>query len=72
MAAVLAASGGCAAGRRVSRRLQLAPTRLAVFLMACVIVNTGFAYPFVETELGDEGIARPIVFDVANAALVLT
>lgn len=72
LAALLAVCGGYAAGWLVSRRMKLPPPRLAVFLMACMIVNTGFTYPFVDAQLGDEGVARLVVFDVVNAALVLT
>lgn len=71
-AALLAVAGGYAAGRLVGRRLDLAPPRMAVFLMACMIVNTGFTYPFVQAQLGDEGIARLVVFDLVNSALLLT
>lgn len=72
LAALLAISGGYLAGRVVTRRMDLAADRLAVFLMACMIVNTGFTFPFIEARLGTEGIARLIVFDVVNAGLLLT
>lgn len=72
LAALLAITGGYLAGRAVSRGMDLAPERLAVFLMACMIVNTGFTFPFIEARLGQEGIARLIAFDVVNAGLVLT
>jgi predicted permease len=72
LAALLAVVGGYAAGWLVSRQMALPPPRLGVFLMACMIVNTGFAFPFIQAHLGAEGIARLVVFDVVNVALVLT
>lgn len=72
LAAALAVSGGYLAGRLVSRPLTLPAPRLAVFLMACMIVNTGFTLPFIQASLGDAGVARLVAFDVANAALVFT
>ena len=72
LAALLAVAGGYAAGWLVSRQMVLPPPQLAVFLMACMIVNTGFTLPFIEARLGAEGVARLVAFDVVNAALVLT
>jgi hypothetical protein len=72
LAALLAVAGGYAAGWLVTRQLLLPPPRLAVFLMACMIVNTGFTLPFIEASMGSEGVARLVAFDVVNAALVLT
>lgn len=72
LAAALAVGGGYLAGRLVSRPLTLAAPRLAVFLMACMIVNTGFTLPFIQARLGDAGVARLVAFDLANAGLVLT
>lgn len=72
LAALLAVAGGYGAGWLVSRRMGLPPARLSVFLMACMIVNTGFTLPFIEASLGAEGVARLMAFDVVNAALLLT
>jgi hypothetical protein len=72
LAALLAVVGGYVAGWLVSRTLQLPPPRLAVFLMACMIVNTHFTLPFVEARLGDAGVARLMAFDAVNSALVFT
>lgn len=72
VAALLAVSAGYAVGRLVSRNLQMAGPRLAVFLMACMIVNTAFTLPFIQARLGADGIARLLAFDIVNTGLVLT
>ena len=72
LAAFLAVVGGYGAGVAVSRRLDLPPPRLAVFLMACMIVNTAFVLPFVEVTFGHAGVARLMAFDAVNAALIFS
>jgi hypothetical protein len=72
LAALLAVVGGYVAGWLVSRALRLPPPRLAVFLMACMIVNTHFTLPFIQARLGAAGVARLMAFDVVNSALVFT
>jgi predicted permease len=59
-------------GSLVSRPLGLRPPQLAVFLMACMIVNTGFTLPFIQASLGEPGVVRLMAFDVVNGALVVT
>jgi predicted permease len=72
LAALLAIVGGYVAGLLVSRTMRLSPPRLAVFLMACMIVNSGFTLPFIQARLGEAGVARLMAFDVVNATLVFT
>lgn len=72
VAAAAAVSGGYVAALSVSRALRLSPVRAAVFLLAGMIVNTGFLLPFVDAALGTEGVTRLLAFDVVNATLVLT
>jgi predicted permease len=72
LAALLAVVGGYVAGLVVSRTMRLPPPRLAVFLMACMIVNSGFTLPFIQARLGQAGVARLMAFDVVNATLVFT
>jgi malate permease and related proteins len=72
LAALLAVVGGYVAGSLVSRAMPLPRPRLAVFLMACMIVNTGFTLPFIQASLGNAGVARLMAFDAVNSALVFT
>jgi predicted permease len=72
LAALLAVAGGYVVGSLVSRSLGLPPPQLAVFLMACMIVNTGFTLPFIQASLGEAGVVRLMAFDVVNGALVVT
>lgn len=72
LAALLAIVGGYVAGLVVSRTMRLSQPRLAVFMMACMIVNSGFTLPFIQARLGDAGVARLMAFDVVNATLVFT
>lgn len=72
LAAAVAVGGGYAVGRLVGHRLGLEPTRLAVFVLACMIVNTGFALPFVQAIHGPAGVTRLVAFDAVSATLVFS
>jgi malate permease and related proteins len=69
---LLTAVGGFFAGRAVATRLNLSPTQLPLFLIACMIVNTGFALPFVQAVYGAEGVAALAAFDLVNTTLTFT
>jgi hypothetical protein len=71
-AAALAVSGGYLAGRVIGRLLGLEAQRLTVFLLACMIVNTGFTLPFVQAVHGSAGVTRLLAFDAVSATLVFT
>lgn len=72
LAAASAIVAGYAVGLLVSRMLALPPPTFAVFLMACMIVNTAFTLPFIQARLGDAGVSRLMAFDVGNSLLVFT
>ena len=72
LADALTIVAGYAVGLLVSRMMALPPPRFAVFLMACMIVNTVFTLPFIEARLGQAGVTRLMAFDVGNSLLVFT
>ncbi len=54
----------------LEKGLHLKPKQFAVFLMATMIVNSGFTLPFVLSLVGDEGAARVALFNVTNNLMV--
>ncbi len=53
-------------------RLKLPRDTMGTFIIAAMIMNTGFSLPFVVAAYGDEGLVRLAMFDLGNATLVLT
>ena len=54
------------------KRLELPRQAMGTFIIAAMIMNTGFSLPFVVAAYGDEGLVRLAMFDLGNASLVLT
>lgn len=54
----------------LEKGLHLNRKQFAVFLMATMIVNSGFTLPFVLSLVGDEGAARVALFNVTNNLMV--
>lgn len=63
---------GYLAGRLVAARAKLDRVRTAVLLNSCMVVNTGFALPFVQALYGEEGVARIAAFDAVNVTVTMT
>jgi predicted permease len=70
--ALAAVSAGYLAGRFAAARARLPPTRAAVLVSACMIVNTGFALPFAQAVYGADGVVRIAAFDAVNTTLTFT
>jgi len=71
-AALIAMTAGYLTGRTMATRLRMPPAQAAIMLCACMIVNTGFALPFVQALYGADGVARVAAFDAVNIALTFT
>ncbi len=56
----------------IGRLLHLQKTSLGVFLVGSMIMNIGFALPFIIAAYGEEGLARIVLFDFGNGFLVFT
>ena len=54
----------------LEKGVHLKPKQFAVFLMATMIINSGFTLPFVLSLVGDEGAARVALFNVTNNLMV--
>jgi len=63
---------GYAAARLVAAKARMDPTQTAVLLTGCMIVNSGFALPFVQALYGPEGVARLATFDAVNTTVTFT
>jgi predicted permease len=72
LAALLAMSTGYLAGRFVAAKARWVPTRTAVLLNSCMIVNTAYALPFVQALYGADGVARIAAFDAVHGPLTFT
>jgi predicted permease len=70
--ALILICSGYLAGRLVAARAKLDPVRTAVLLNSCMVVNTGFALPFVQALYGQEGVARIAAFDAVNVTITMT
>lgn len=55
-----------------ARMLRLPRTTMGVLLIGTMIMNIGFALPFVIAAYGDEGLAILSIFDFSNAVLAFT
>lgn len=53
----------------LEKRIHLNPKQFAVFLIATMIVNSGFTLPFLVSIAGDEGAARVALFNVTNSIM---
>ena len=69
-AAVIVA--GYLAARLLAARARFDPVQAAVLVTGCMIVNSGFALPFVVALYGQEGVARIAAFDAVNTTVSFT
>src|SRR4051812_13986283 len=72
LAAVAIITVGYLIGRLTAARTRLDPVRAAVLVSTSMIVNTGFALPYVQVLYGAEGVARIAAFDAVNATVTFT
>ena len=63
---------GYLCSRFIAARSRLDQVQTAVFLSACLSVNTAFQLPFVQLLYGAEGVARVVAFDVVNTVATFT
>jgi hypothetical protein len=70
--AVAMVAAGYLAGRLAARRGPFTGTQIPVLVTASMVVNSGFALPFVQAMHGADGVARIAAFDVANTALTFS
>ena len=54
------------------KALHLEPKTLGVFLVGTMIMNLSFALPFIIAGYGTDGVARLLLFDLGNTAMVFT
>ena len=54
------------------KSLRLNRSSFAVFLIGSMIMNGGFAFPFILTAYGEEGMALASLFDFGSALVVFT
>jgi predicted permease len=72
LAAVAIIVAGYLAGRLMAAKARFNPVQVAVAVTACMIVNSGFALPFVQALYGQEGVARIAAFDAVNTTVTMT
>jgi predicted permease len=56
----------------VAHRMGLNPRQAAVFVVASMMINSGFMLPFIQALYGAEGVARVAAFDAVNTVLTFT
>ena len=54
----------------VGKKLKFPPKTFGTFILGTMIMNTGFALPFIYSAYGTEGIATITIFDFGNALFV--
>lgn len=54
----------------LEKKISLTPKQFSVFLMATMIINSGFTLPFIISLVGDAGAARVSLFNVTNNIMV--
>jgi malate permease and related proteins len=72
IAALIAVTAGHLAGRWIGRWGHWPRQQYAVLLTGAMIVNTGFALPFITSLYGAEGVVRIAAFDAVNTTLVFS
>jgi predicted permease len=72
VAATVLIGAGYAMGRLVATKAKLDRVQTAVLLNSCMVVNSGFALPFVQALYGQEGVARIAAFDAVNVTVTMT
>jgi predicted permease len=72
IAALIAVSAGHLAGRIIGRWDDWPRQQYAVLLTGAMIVNTGFALPFITSLYGADGVVRIAAFDAVNTTLVFS
>ena len=63
---------GQVAGRLVGRTPLFTGTQLPVLVIACMMVNSGFALPWAQALFGHEGVARVALSDAVSAMLTFS
>ncbi len=48
------------------------PEKFGVLIIASIIMNTAFVYPFISAGFGTSGFAKAVFFDLGNASLTLS
>ena len=56
----------------ITKSLNLPKKTEGALLLSCIIMNTGFFYPFVEAFFGNAGVVLLSIFDVANAIVMFS
>jgi predicted permease len=72
IAALIAVTAGHFAGRLIGRWGEWPQQQYAVLLTGAMIVNTGFALPFITALYGAQGVVRIAAFDAVNTTLVFS
>lgn len=54
------------------KKSKISTQQKGVFLIATMIMNTGFVLPFVISAYSNEGLARATIFDLSNGILTFT
>jgi malate permease and related proteins len=72
LAAPAIVAAGYVAGRIVARRRPFTGVQVPVLVTAAMVVNSGFALPFIQALHGAAGVARVAVFDGINSTLTFT
>jgi predicted permease len=54
----------------IGKFLKLDHKTLGVFVISSMILNTAFAFPFVISFFGNEGLSRILIIDIGNAIVV--
>jgi predicted permease len=70
--AMILIATGYLTGRLVAAKTKMDRVRTAVLLNSCMVVNSGFALPFVQALYGQEGVARIAAFDAVNVTITMT
>lgn len=56
----------------IGRKLRLPQNTKGTFIIAAMIMNTGFTLPFISAAFGNSGIARVSIFELGNELFVFT
>ncbi|NKB36863.1 MAG: hypothetical protein GKR93_06780 [Gammaproteobacteria bacterium] len=56
----------------VTRKMEIRRDVLGVMLVACMITNNFFVFPFILAVLGNEALVDAMIFDIGNAITTLT
>lgn len=54
------------------KKFAFDPQTLGVFIIGSMIINTGFALPFITAAYGQDGLIRKIIFDLGSDTMIYT